>query len=40
MHSSNRTVPNPTAMMINVNPLHSPKFQPKLQGNVREKKQI
>ncbi len=36
MHSSNRTMTNPTGMMISVNN-SSPKFQPKLQVNVRTK---
>lgn len=40
MHSSNRTVTNATAMMINVENSHSPKFRPKLQINVRKNLEI
>jgi hypothetical protein len=35
MHSSNRSVTNPTSMMINMNSSHSPKFRPRLQIHVR-----
>ncbi|UJR21141.1 hypothetical protein I4U23_024240 [Adineta vaga] len=35
MHSGNRTTTNPTAMMINVNDSHSPKFRPRLQINLK-----
>jgi hypothetical protein len=36
MHSSNRTMTNPTGMMINVDNSHSPKFRPRLQIVVRQ----
>ncbi len=36
MHSSTRTTTNLAGMMINMNNCHSPKFQPKLQVNVRK----
>jgi hypothetical protein len=39
MHSSNRTMTNTAAMMVNVNN-SSPKFQPKYQANVRAEKII
>ena len=34
MHTSNRTSPNPTGMIIHMNNSQSPKFRPRLQVNV------